>query len=142
MWIAVVQRAYCACSWCGLRVVGLFVAYRGCFLSPSVWHTARGRLKYYTSNNQRTNPDKTVPKGAGSALFASCQNIHGIFQMFRFDGSMTCDFTSFSTVLQSYQDDERLIMKVCVQMEPRLRLRGFRLERGSNSGPLDQQASA
>ena len=27
---------------------------------------------------------------------------------------MTCDFTSFSTVFQSYQDDERLIMKaVC-----------------------------
>ena len=24
---------------------------------------------------------------------------------------MTCDFTPFSTVLQSYQDDERLIMK-------------------------------
>ena len=28
---------------------------------------------------------------------------------------MTCDFTSFSTVFQSYQDDERLIMKGCVQ---------------------------
>ena len=27
---------------------------------------------------------------------------------------MTCDFTSFSTVFQSYQDDEGLIMKaVC-----------------------------
>ena len=24
---------------------------------------------------------------------------------------MTCNFTSFSTVFQSYQDDERLIMK-------------------------------
>ena len=24
---------------------------------------------------------------------------------------MTCEFTSFSTVFQSYQDDERLIMK-------------------------------
>ena len=31
------------------------------------------------------------------------------------DGWMTCDFTSFSTVFQSYQDDERLIMKGCVQ---------------------------
>ena len=31
------------------------------------------------------------------------------------DGWMTCDFTSFSTVFQSYQDDERLIMKDCVQ---------------------------
>ena len=34
-------------------------------------------------------------------------------------------------------DNERL----CA-MEPRLQLRRFPLERGSNSGPLDQQASA
>ena len=31
------------------------------------------------------------------------------------DNWMTCDFTSLSTVFQSYQDDERLIMKGCVQ---------------------------
>ena len=31
------------------------------------------------------------------------------------DGWMTWDFTSFSTVFQSYQDDGRLIMKGCVQ---------------------------
>ena len=31
------------------------------------------------------------------------------------DGRMTCDFTSFSTVFQSYQKDERLKMKGCVQ---------------------------
>ena len=31
---------------------------------------------------------------------------------------MTCDFTSFSTVFRSYQDDERLIMKGCVQWNP------------------------
>ena len=31
------------------------------------------------------------------------------------DGWMTCDFTSFSTVFQSYQDDGRLITKGCVQ---------------------------
>ena len=30
------------------------------------------------------------------------------------DGWVTCDFTSFSTVFQSYQDDERLIMKQAV----------------------------
>ena len=45
----------------------------------------------------------------------------------RMDGWMTCDFTSFSTVFELYQDDERLIMEL------RLRLRRFRLERGSNS---------
>ena len=30
------------------------------------------------------------------------------------DGWITSDFTSFSTVFQSYQDDVRLIMKGCV----------------------------
>ena len=30
-------------------------------------------------------------------------------------GWMTCDFTSFLTVFQSYQDDVRMIMKGCVQ---------------------------
>ena len=30
------------------------------------------------------------------------------------DGWMTCDFTSFSTVFQLYQDDGRLIMIGCV----------------------------
>ena len=34
------------------------------------------------------------------------------------DGWMTCDFTSFSTVFQSYQDDGRMIMKYCVQWNP------------------------
>ena len=28
---------------------------------------------------------------------------------------MTCDFTSFSTVFQSYQDDGQMIKKGCVQ---------------------------
>ena len=28
---------------------------------------------------------------------------------------MTCDFTSFLTVFQSYEDDVRMIMKSCVQ---------------------------
>ena len=32
------------------------------------------------------------------------------------DRWMTCDFTSFSTVFQSYQDDARLIMKGCLQL--------------------------
>ena len=34
------------------------------------------------------------------------------------DGWMTCDFTSFSTVFQSYQDDGQMIMKCCVQWNP------------------------
>ena len=34
------------------------------------------------------------------------------------NGWMTCDFTSFSTVFQSYQNKERLIMKGRVQWNP------------------------
>ena len=34
---------------------------------------------------------------------------------FSTDGWMTCDFTSFLTVFQSYQDDFWMIMKGCVQ---------------------------
>ena len=34
------------------------------------------------------------------------------------DGWMTCGFTSFSTVFQSYQDDGWVIMKGCVQWNP------------------------
>ena len=34
------------------------------------------------------------------------------------DGLMTCCFTTFSTVFQSYQDDECVIMKGCVQWNP------------------------
>ena len=36
----------------------------------------------------------------------------------KMDGWTACDFTSFSTVFQSYQDDEKLIMKGCVQRNP------------------------
>ena len=36
----------------------------------------------------------------------------------RMDGWMSCDFTSFLTVFQSYQDDVRMIMKGCVQWTP------------------------
>ena len=36
----------------------------------------------------------------------------------RVDEWMTCNFTSFSTVLQSYQDDGHVIIKGCVQWNP------------------------
>ena len=38
---------------------------------------------------------------------------------------MTCDFMSFSTVFQSYQGDEHLIMKGLCAMEPHLQLKRF-----------------
>ena len=31
---------------------------------------------------------------------------------------MTCNFTSFSTVFQSYQEAESMIMKSCMQLNP------------------------
>ena len=40
-------RAYCACSGCGWGLFGHFsLAYHFSFLSPSLWETARYRLKY------------------------------------------------------------------------------------------------
>ena len=36
------------------------------------------------------------------------------FVTIQLDGWMTWDFTSFSTVFQSYQNDDRSIMKCCV----------------------------
>ena len=54
---------------------------------------------------------------------------------------MPCDFMSFSTVLQSYQNDERLVNERLCAMEPHLMLRRFCLKWGSNLGPLYQQAS-
>ena len=51
---------------------------------------------------------------------------------------MACDFTSFSTVFQSYQDDGWLLMKDCV-CDGIL----FTVEKISpHAGPLDQPASA
>ena len=50
---------------------------------------------------------------------------------------MTCDFTSSSTVFQSYQDDGRLLMKAVCNGAP------FTVEKishraGIELGPLDQ----
>ena len=40
-------RAYCACSRCGWGLFGHFsLVYHFSFLSPSLWETARYRLKY------------------------------------------------------------------------------------------------
>ena len=41
-----------------------------------------------------------------------------IFVVISLDGWMTCEFTSFSTVFQSYQDGVRVIMNGCVQWNP------------------------
>ena len=52
------------------------------------------------------------------------------------NGWMACDFTSFSTVFQSYEDNERLIMKGCVQCNS---IQGLEVlpQAGIELGPLD-----
>ena len=46
---------------------------------------------------------------------SATQSAIGLSSSLKMDGGMICDFMSFSTVFQSYQDDDRLIMKGCVQ---------------------------
>ena len=57
------------------------------------------------------------------------------------NGWIICDFTSFSTVFQLYQDDYWVIMKDCVQWNLVYSWEDSRLERGSNPGRLDQLTS-
>ena len=65
----------------------------------------------------------------------------GVWVLEWVDGSMTCDFTSLSTVFQSYQGDGRLITEAVCNGTP------FTVEKispreGIELGPLDQWASA
>ena len=59
-----------------------------------------------------------------SDLLVNRDNFKGLYsiQLLYFaegmDEFMTCDFTSFSTVFQLYEDDGRMIMKGCVQWNP------------------------
>ena len=54
---------------------------------------------------------------------------------------MTCNFTPFSTVFQSYQDDEQMIMKGCVQWNPIWDSKDLCLIKTLNLGLLDKKAS-
>ena len=65
--------------------------------------------------------------------------LEGVCPSGKMDGWMCCDFTCFSTVFQSYQNDGRLIMKALCN-EPRLWMRIFRLEgdRTRSAGSVGQ----
>ena len=58
------------------------------------------------------------------------------------DGWMTCDFTSCSTVFQSYQDDGWMIIKGCVQGSVQGSLvycwKDLLIKQSSSPGPIDQ----
>ena len=48
--------AYCVCSRCGWGLFGIFtLVYQFSFLSPSLWETARYRLKYCLKGPLRTD---------------------------------------------------------------------------------------
>ena len=56
-------RAYCACSRCGWGVSDIFsLSYLFSFLSPSLWETARYRLKYCLKGplNPKQQPTKYI----------------------------------------------------------------------------------
>ena len=53
------------------------------------------------------------------------------------EGMDGCNFTSFSTVFQSYQDDGQVIMKGCVQWNPVYDGKDC-LRQGLNQGLLGQ----
>ena len=57
------------------------------------------------------------------------------------DGLITCNFTSFSAVFQSYQKSKWVTMKACVAGSPVYYEKDFCLQE-SISGSLDQQARA
>ena len=49
---------------------------------------------------------------------------------------MTCNFTSLSTIFQSYQDNGQMINEKLCAMELCLQLRRFHLKQGLNSGRM------
>ena len=53
---------------------------------------------------------------------------------------MTCNFTSFSTVIQFHQASGMVILKDYVQWNPIYARKYFRLQREAESGLLDQRA--
>ena len=69
------------------------------------------------SENSRTGlyPVLTVTAAKAGSFRLIQRNGKSFSAQLGTDGWMTCDFTSFSTVFQSYQDDVRMIMKGCVQ---------------------------
>ena len=81
---------------------------RACPLDPRAPTRA---LIICTSNNYSNHPNK-FKKNHMKTSVAVLTKLHWTKWM---DGWMICDFTSFSTVFQSYQDDGQMIMKGCVQ---------------------------
>ena len=81
-------RAYCACSRCGWGCLDIFTLnYPFFLLSPSLWETARYRLKYclkgpFNPYNQRTNDINSTSYACSLRLRSICTSkiviVHGI----------------------------------------------------------------
>ena len=130
IWIIVGQGLTALAVGAGGGCLDIFtLVYLYSSVSPSLWETARYRLKYCLkgplSPKQPTNQlwsklDFLNLNQTRYLLYKKyiCSNCE-VYESKSYDGGwMTCDFTSFSTVFQSYQDDGRMIMKGCVQWNP------------------------
>ena len=87
-----------------LVVLGL-MALSDCIWVCLYWAISHREGERREMTDKRKNVQTTAPASAASAV-GLCHTI---------DGWMTCYFTSFLTVFQSYQDDVWMIMKGCVQ---------------------------
>ena len=85
------------------------------------WKYPKGFQRYWADTKSwridRRTHGRTDGQSDGQGDFyrASADSVRPLQSYWWMDGWMTCDFMSFSTVFQSYQDDGRLIMKDCVQ---------------------------
>ena len=76
-------RAYCACSRCGWGGLDIFsLIYHYSFLSPSLWETARYRLKYCLkgplSPKQPTNQPSSDTVHCLLLVFPRCKCMHSM----------------------------------------------------------------
>ena len=94
------------------------------------------RNKYKTYPNERKNVESTLFSSPLTVAY-SYRNKFALAGNGRMNDVFYVLFNSISVISGRLADDNE---RLCT-MEPRLRLRWFRLERGSNSGPQDQLAS-
>ena len=94
----------------------IFLSISFLYLSPFPWLSTEGHLTEKKLSNQIFSPSLRTWRESARALKRVLLYVCFFWYMGRAsDRRMTCDFTSSSTVFQSYQHDGRLIMKGCAQ---------------------------
>ena len=106
-------RAYCACNRCGWGLFGRFffsLIYHFTFLSPSLWETARYRLKYCLkgplSPKQPTNQSYNLDDSRTRAYCAGSRCGWGCLDTF----TLLCPFSPLSS---SLWETARYRLKYC-----------------------------